>query len=180
MKYKDKEKKFFICHITFEQNIFPFRENVIKWNVKIASPLFQNRYRISIGELDRHISASLAVAAMKSTAESPVAAESIELTSVRTIAQVHQDSDQSVAPPPPSAPPLTSESGGEKSPPEEAYKAPAEEKKTKAPAGDNPPVRSLQDQILTGRAMLRRVNEIFPDPDQSKDPAGDESDEWKD
>jgi hypothetical protein len=27
---------------------------------------------------------------------------------------------------------------------------------------------------------LRRVNEIFPDPDQSKDPAGEESDEWKD
>jgi hypothetical protein len=142
--------------------------------------LFQNRYRISIGELDRHISASLAVATMKSTAESPVAAESIELTSVRTIAQIHQDSDQSTAPPPPSAPPLTAASGGEKSPPEEAYKAPAEEKKTKAPAGDNPPVRSLQDQILTSRAMLRRVNEIFPDPDQSKDPAGEESDEWKD
>jgi hypothetical protein len=117
---------------------------------------------------------------MKSTAESPVAAESIELTSVRTIAQIHQDSDQSTAPPPPSAPPLTAESGGEKSPPEEVYKAPAEEKKTKAPAGDNLPVRSLQDQILTSRAMLRRVNEIFPDPDQPKDPAGEESDEWKD
>jgi hypothetical protein len=28
--------------------------------------------------------------------------------------------------------------------------------------------------------MLRRVNEIFPEPDETKDPAGDESDEWKD